>query len=249
MRDPVPGPVPDRPGSPTGQPTPEVGEVLRVLIVDDHPLVAEGFARLLGGVPGFHVIATVGSVAEAWEHATATAPDVVVVDQTLPDGRGTDLAGRLRRSRPQTGVVIVSALSDEAIVVDLVEAGCTAFVSKSRRPEELIRAVRAVAAGKPYLSLAAVRRLASVRLSARSRPDLTAREADVLTCLAKGLSNRAIGEDLGLSPSTVGNHIRRILEKLGVRSRLEALVAAQQAGLVPVPAPGSGPTVDCGLSG
>lgn len=217
--------------------TPDAGGPIRVLIVEDHPMVAEGLARVLAAEPGIDVVGTVGTAAEGLRRLRAEAPDVAVLDQTLPDGRGTDLAGQLRDELPDTAVVILSALAEEALVVDVVEAGCAALVSKARGASELVRAVRAAAGGETFLSADAVRHLIQVRSARRSGPELTGREIDVLSCLADGLSNQAIGERLYLSPNTVGNHLQRIMAKLGAHSKLEALVVALRLGLVNPPAP------------
>jgi two-component system, NarL family, nitrate/nitrite response regulator NarL len=217
----------------------------RVAIVEDHAMVAEGFARILAAEPDLEVVGAAVGVAEGHALVMAAAPDVVLCDQELPDGRGTELAERLRSERSGVKVVLISALAEETVVRSAVDAGCAGVLSKGRGPEELLRAVRAAAAGDVYLSPDAVRYLVAGRQRAEPAVDLTPRELGVLQCLAEGLSNVAIARKLHLSPNTVGNHLQRLGNKLGAHSKLEMLVIALRRGLVAPPPrmdqPGSGP--------
>ena len=214
-----------------------VDSTVRVLIVEDHPMVAEGLSQVLAAVDDIVVVGTAATVAEGFRRACAEKPDVAVFDQTLPDGRGTDLAGRLQDELPELAVVIMSALSEESLVADVVDSGCAGLVSKGKGASELIRAVRAAAAGETFLSADAVRHLAARRAGRHPAADLTKREIEVLQCLADGLSNEAIGRRLYLSTNTVGNHLQRVMLKLDAHSKLEALVVALRRGIVDPPAP------------
>jgi len=207
-------------------------EALRVLIVEDHPMVAERFARVLPQEDGLEVVGIAASAAEGLRRARTGRPHVMVVDQGLPDGSGTDLAQQLRTELPGTAVVIVSALDEEAVVADAVAAGCSGLVGKNRGAGELVRAVRAAAAGETFLSAEALRALATPKPAAPAPSGLTFREIEVLQCLADGLSNQAIAERLYLSPNTVGNHLQRAMAKLGAHSKLEALVIGVRRGLI-----------------
>jgi DNA-binding NarL/FixJ family response regulator len=211
--------------------------VVRTLIVEDHPMVAEGFARLLSDQDDIEVVGIASSVEDGFRRARADRPDVVVLDQTLPGGRGTDLAVRILEVVPDLAVVIVSGLSEEALVADVVDAGCAGLVSKVKAGSELVRAVRAAAGGETFLSAEAVRHLGARRSGRYPGSDLSPREIEVLQCLADGLSNQAIGQRLFLSPNTVGNHLQRIMLKLDAHSKLEALVVALRYGLVDPPSP------------
>jgi DNA-binding NarL/FixJ family response regulator len=213
------------------------GDTVRVLIVEDHPMVAEGLARVLAAADDLEVVGTASTVAEGFRRACAEKPDVAVLDQTLPDGRGTELAGRLRNELPELAVVIMSALSEESLVADVVDSDCAGLVSKGKGASELIRAVRAAAAGETFLSADAVRHLAARRAGRHPGSDLTGRESEVLQCLADGLSNEAIGRRLYLSTNTIGNHLQRVMLKLGAHSKLEALVIALRLGIVDPPRP------------
>jgi DNA-binding NarL/FixJ family response regulator len=211
--------------------------IVRVLIVEDHPMVADGLARVLTAEDGIEVVATASTVADGLWRALATRPDVAVLDQCLPDGQGTDLARRLRAEVPGTAVVILSALAEETVVGDAVDAGCAGLVSKSRGAGDLIRAVRAAAAGETFLSADALRALTTRNSAGHPGFDLTRREVEVLQCLADGLSNQAIGQRLYLSTNTVGNHLQRAMAKLGAHSKLEALVMGVRLGLVELSRP------------
>ena len=221
-------------------PSPETP--VRVLIVEDHPMVAEGLAQVLGAAPDLEVVGTASSVAEGLRRALAEHPDVAVLDQTLPDGRGTDLAAQLHDKVAGLATVIVSALAEESIVGDVVDAGCSGLVSKARGSAELVRAVRAAAVGETFLSADAIRHLAARRAGRYPGSDLTRREIEVLQCLADGLSNQAIGERLYLSTNTVGNHLQRLMLKLGAHSKLEALVVGLRLGIIDPPGPARPPT-------
>jgi DNA-binding NarL/FixJ family response regulator len=210
---------------------------IRVLIVEDHPMVADGLARVLAAEDGVEVVATAANVAEGLRRALTARPDVAVLDQNLPDGEGTDLARRLREETPATAVVILSALAEEALVSEVVDAGCSGLVSKSRGAGDLVRAVRAAAAGETFLSADALRALTTRKATGPPGPGLTTREVEVLQCLADGLSNQAIGQRLYLSTNTVGNHLQRAMAKLGAHSKLEALVMGVRLGIVELSRP------------
>jgi DNA-binding NarL/FixJ family response regulator len=207
----------------------------RVVIVEDHAMVAEGFARILAAEPDLEVAGVAGCVAEGFALVMAAVPDVALIDQALPDGLGTELAQRLRAAGSPARVVLMSALAEERVVAAAVDAGCAGVLFKGRGPDELLLATRLAAAGDAYLSPDAFRYL----IAARSRPEpamkFTPRDMSVLRCLAEGMSNAAIAEALSLSPNTVGNHLQRLTGKLDAHSKLEALVNALRLGLVPPP--------------
>lgn len=198
-------------------------------------MVAEGFARILGAEPDLEVVGVASRVTEGLALVAASGPDVALCDQQLPDGLGTELADRLRLEGSPVRVLLMSAMPEETVVRAAVDAGCAGVLSKGRGPEELLRAVRAAAAGDAYLSPDAVRYLVSARLRPAPAPDITPRELSVLECLAEGMSNIAMARALNLSPNTVGNHLQRLAAKLGAHSKLETLVIALRRGLVSPP--------------
>jgi DNA-binding NarL/FixJ family response regulator len=207
---------------------------IRVVIVDDHDLVAESLRRALGGEPDLEIVASANSVATAVQAARAFRPDVVVMDYRLPDGTGAEAASLLKAEHDDIEIVVLTGLSNRVTLADTLEAGCSGFVSKEGRFTELIDAIRAVAAGEVRVPASLVQDLAN---HLRPRPlslgdDLTPREHEVLVLLADGKSTTDIVETLFLSVHTVRNHIRNLLTKLQVRSRLEAVAVGMRLGLI-----------------
>ncbi|HEY3670290.1 MAG TPA: response regulator transcription factor [Acidimicrobiia bacterium] len=207
---------------------------IRVVIVDDHDLVAETLRRALGDESDIEIVASANSVVTAVQAARVFLPDVMVMDYRLPDGTGAEAATVLKAEQPDIEIVVLTGLSNRVTLADALEAGCSGFVSKEDRFTELIEAIRAVHAGEVRVPSALVQDLAN---HLRPRPlslgdDLTPREHEVLVLLAAGKSTTDIVETLFLSIHTVRNHIRNLLSKLQVRSRLEAVVVATRLGLI-----------------
>ena len=208
--------------------------VTTVLVVDDHQVVAEGIATLIGAEPDLAVVGTVGTLAAA-RSVVATEPvDVVLMDLHLPDGSGVDGVRDVRRLSPTTQVVVLTAHADDTVLLDAVEAGCTGFLMKSGASGDVIAAIRAAAAGEALIAPGVM-----ARLLPHLRPpeptvgtDLTPREREVLKFVAEGLQNAEIAERLTVSVHTIRNHVQNILAKLGVHSKLEALAVAVKANLV-----------------
>ena len=211
------------------------GEV-RVLVCDDHKILAEGLAALLEGVPGTRVVAVVGTVAEAVQRSTALRPQVVLMDFELPDGTGVDATRAIKEAVPEANVVMLTSYADETVLVAAIEAGCCGFLTKHKSAQDVVAAVRLAAAGEALISPdMLVRLLPRLRRSSPEHQlgsDLTAREREVLGLLADGLSSEAIAARLYLSANTVRNHVQSVLTKLGAHSRLEAVSIAARAGLL-----------------
>jgi DNA-binding NarL/FixJ family response regulator len=208
---------------------------IRVLIVDDHDLVAETLRRALGVESDIEIVASANSVATAVQAAREFRPDVVVMDYRLPDGTGAEAAAVLKAEDADIEIVMLTGLSNRVTLADALEAGCAGFVSKEGRFTELVDAIRAVAAGEVRVPASLLQDLAN---HLRPRPlslgdDLTPREHEVLVLLAAGKSTADIVETLVLSVHTVRNHIRNLLTKLQVRSRLEAVAVGMRLGLIP----------------
>lgn len=213
---------------------------IRVLVVDDHAMVAASVALALSQEPDIVIAGTVGTLAAARESVALDAPDVILLDHRLPDGFGVDEIRTLKRLAPSSKVVVVSAVSDDSLLVAATEAGCSGFLSKTGKVEELIAAVRAAAAGEVVVSPALLSRLLTrlARTTYGVGSDLTPRELEVLALIAEGLGNAAIAQRLQVSVNTVRNHVANISAKLGVHSKLEALAVAVREGLLPeVPTP------------
>lgn len=207
---------------------------ISVLLVDDHQMVLEGFEAALAPAGDIVVVGAVGTGREAEEVARRLRPDVVLLDFGLPDVDGATAAAQIRRDRPETNVVMVTGLVDEAVVLRAIEAGCSGYITKHQPVDQLIRAVRAVAAGEALISPVMLTKLLPRlrRTHQHLGGDLTARERDVLGLLCQGMSNEAIGAELYVSVNTVRSHVHNVLTKLGAHSKLEAAAIAAREGLV-----------------
>jgi putative two-component system response regulator len=222
-------------------PDPHPGEDdrIRVVVVEDQDLFAEAIVRLLNTAEGISVVGRAGSVAEATNVARETGPDVVLLDWQLPDGNGGAAARAIRNELPETKAIILSGWPDEDLLAAAIDAGCSAVLNKNRAFGDLLHTIREVQKGDvtlPLSSLPSV--LARIRTPAgQAGTDLTARELEVLSLLAEGLSTEAISERLVISVHTVRNHIQRIIMKLGVHSKLEAVAMALRQGVIDAPRP------------
>jgi DNA-binding NarL/FixJ family response regulator len=212
--------------------------VIRVALVDDHPVFRIGMAALLDSLDGVSVVAQAASAAEA--QGVLGAPDdldLVVMDLDLGDGSGVELTRDLVRAHPGVPVLVMTMHEDDDSVAACLRAGARGYLVKSASPHEVERAVRAVANGELILAPGvAARAVANVLGGARTAvpfPQLTDREREVLALVAAGLDNTAISRRLTLSTKTVRNYVAGVLAKLALRDRAAAIVAAREAGLVP----------------
>jgi len=207
---------------------------IRVLIVDDHEVLAASLAHVLDNEPDMVSVGLARNLAQARARVATEAPDVLLLDRRLPDGDGVAAIPELRGLRPSMNVVVLTAAVADQVLVQAIEAGASGFVSKTRSLAEVTAAVRAAAAGEAVISPEMLSRLLP-KLSRTSgpEPELTRREQEVLDMLAQGLSNAAIAERLTVSVHTVRNHIANLSAKLGAHSKLEALSIAVRRGLVP----------------
>lgn len=204
-----------------------------VLLVDDHAVVREGYRRLLEGDPQIKVIGEAAGAAEALAAFRALAPAVVVMDITLPGESGIEVMRRMLAHDAAARVLIFSMHEDAIFVRHALQSGALGYVTKSSAPNELVDAIRTVAAGGRYVSAAIAQKLVLREHAAeRTRIDaLTAREFEVLQQLARGRSVREIARSMGLTPKTVANHQSVIKQKLGAESNLQLLQAAQALGI------------------
>jgi DNA-binding NarL/FixJ family response regulator len=213
-----------------------VSRPLRVLVVDDHPVVRDGLRALLEPEADLELVGEAGSAQDAVRAAGRLAPDVVVMDLRMPGVDGLQATRTIVAARPRTGVVAFSLDDDEGAVLAALRAGARGFATKDADPDAVVQAIRAAALGDTVLTAAVGERLLA-RLTgapapaARAFPDLTGRERDVLERLAAGASTGEIAGALELSAKTVRNHVASVCAKLGVVDRTQAALRAREAGL------------------
>jgi DNA-binding NarL/FixJ family response regulator len=207
---------------------------LRVLVVDDHPLFTAGVTALLSSVEDTEVVATAADGEAAVREATLTRPDVVLMDLNLPGTSGLEATRRIGQASPESVVLVLSMLDDDESVLAAMRAGARGYVLKGAGQEELLAAIRSVAAGGAVFGAAvAGRMLAALDGSAAPAPafpGLTEREAEVLSLMAEGRDNREIAAELQVSAKTVANHVSHILTKLQARDRVDAVLRARDPG-------------------
>lgn len=214
--------------------------MIGVLIVDDQELVRAGFRMILEAQEEIEVVGEAGDGAEAVEAARALDPDVVLMDVRMPGIDGVEATRRLVAAGARARVLMLTTFDAEEYVYEAMKAGASGFLLKNAPPAQLVAAVRATAAGEAQLAPAIVQRMVEEFLRrpapGTSRPaaldELTERELDVLKLLARGLANAEIAAALFLSEATVRTHVSRILAKLGLRDRTQAVVLAYESGLV-----------------
>jgi DNA-binding NarL/FixJ family response regulator len=209
---------------------------IRVLIVDDHAVLASSLAKVLDAEDDLMCVGVANTLERAKALIQTVSPDVVLLDHRLPDGDGVAAIGELRALRHGLKVVVLTATAAENVLVQAIEAGASGFISKTRSLDEVTSAVRAAASGEAQISPEMLARLLPRlgRAGASARPqELTEREREVLALLADGLTNAAIAERLVVSVHTVRNHVANLSSKLGAHSKLEALSIAVREGLLP----------------
>ena len=205
----------------------------RVLIVEDHQVVAEGLAALINDQKDMTVVGKAGTVAESVALATELKPDLVLVDFRLTDGTGADAATAIRQLRPETRLIFLTREDSDAARFAALEAGASGFIHKSRAAQDVVDAIRTVADGGNLFTPRGIAQLLNNRREAEAQLEkLTAREKEVLRLMAEGIASRDIASKLGISYTTVRTHIRSLGSKLGVHSKLEAIVKARELAIV-----------------
>ncbi|MFO7251305.1 MAG: response regulator transcription factor [Actinomycetes bacterium] len=207
-------------------------EPIRVLLVDDHPVVRMGLRGMLEHDPGIVIVGEAGSGDEAVALARALAPDVILMDLRMPNGDGVSATRRILAERPEAKVVVLTTYETDQDIVPAVEAGATGYLLKDTSREDLIAAVAAARRGETVLSPSVATRLVS-RMRAPAQETLTPRETEVLALVARGLTNAEIGRALFISETTVKTHLIRVFGKLGVSDRTAAVTTALERGLLP----------------
>ncbi|EOD64852.1 response regulator [Amycolatopsis vancoresmycina] len=208
---------------------------LRVLVVDDHPLFRIGVGTLLAAEPGIEVVGEAAGGTDAVASAAALRPDVVVMDLHLPDLSGIQATRLIVAANPGTGVLMLTMADESESVFAAMRAGARGYLLKDAEPDEIIRAVQAVARREAIFGADIANRVLAFFNQPPATepvfPELTGREREVLALIAAGHSNAVIARTLCLSPKTVRNHISNVFAKLHVADRAEAIVRARDAGL------------------
>lgn len=199
-----------------------------VFLVDDHEIVRRGVAELLEREPDLVVVGEAGTVAQALARIEATSPDVAILDMRLPDGDGIDLCRDIRSRHPEIACLILTAHDDDAGAMSAVLAGAAGYVLKNVRGSTIVQDVRAVAGGRSLIDPKLAARV-SQQAQREDHDDprysaLNLRERQVLALIADGLTNRQIGEQLGLAEKTVKNYVSGLLSKLGFERRTQAAI-------------------------
>lgn len=207
---------------------------IKIVIADDHAVVRQGLKMFLLDDPDFDVIGEAQNGAEALRLAHELKPDVILMDLLMPVMDGITAIGHVRRECPDTEVIALTSVLEDASVVGAVRAGAIGYLLKDTQADELIRSIKAAANGQVQLSPQAAARLVREVRAPESPETLTERETDVLRLLAQGKANKEIARELIIGENTVKTHVSSILLKLGVQSRTQAALYARQIGLGPV---------------
>lgn len=216
-----------------------IAEPIRVLLVDDDGLMRAGLAAVLSSDAGVKVVGQASTGRLALEHVRAVHPDVVLMDVRMPDLDGIAATRRLLTTAPEVKIIILTTFEQDDYIFDAIDAGASGFLLKRTRPEELLSAIHAVAAGDSLLSPSVTRIVlqhlarqpTSTPQSTSQLAELTPRELQVLELIARGHSNREIAATLVIEESTVKTHVKRILLKLDLRDRIHAVIFAYETGL------------------
>ncbi|MEV1168863.1 response regulator transcription factor [Nonomuraea sp. NPDC049784] len=211
---------------------------VRIVVVDDHPLMREGLRALVASLPDIEVVGEAGDGEAARREVQLTRPDVVVMDLHMPGTDGVTATRAILQTTPSTRVLVLTMFEDDESVFAAMRAGASGYLVKGAQQDEIIQALRSVAAGHAVFGPSVARRIidfftgtAQTLLTADLFPELTPRELEVLDLIAAGKSNAAIARQLVINTKTVSNHISAIFAKLQVADRAEAIVRARQAGL------------------
>lgn len=212
---------------------------VRVVVVDDQPLMRSAFATILGGA-GIEVVGEAATGDEALAVVLRTAPDVVLMDVRMPGGDGLSATARLTAAGTPSAVLVLTTFDHDEYLHGALRAGAAGFLLKNSTPEELVRAVERVAAGDAVLDPAVTGRVVARFASRRAPPasiraveSLTERERDVLALLTRGLTNGEVADVLGVGEATAKTHVSHVLLKLGVRDRVQAVIVAYEVGFAP----------------
>ncbi|MEM7111100.1 MAG: response regulator transcription factor [Chloroflexota bacterium] len=205
--------------------------MIKILIVDDHPVVREGLAGMLMGQADFDVVGEATDGAQAVVETARLEPDVVLMDLRMPGTDGVSAIQQLQKKRTKANILVLTTYDSDADIVRAIEAGATGYLLKDTPREELFRAIRAASRGESVLAPAVAARLMT-RMRAPAQENLSAREIEVLQLVSRGASNKEIGRSLHISEATVKTHLIHIFNKLGVKDRTAAVTIALERGIL-----------------
>jgi NarL family two-component system response regulator LiaR len=211
-------------------------ESIRVMLIDDHAIVRRGLSAYLTTYPDIEVVGEADSGAAGVALAARLVPDVVLMDLVMPEMDGIEATRRLKAASPATQVIVLTSYSEDERIFPAIKAGALSYLLKDVQPDDLVRAIRAARRGEATLHPAVAGRLMHELTGARSSPldILTEREREVLTCIARGMSNAAIADHLIIGERTVKTHVSNILSKLHLQDRTQAALLALRERLVPL---------------
>lgn len=211
-------------------------DAIKILIVDDHPVVREGISSMLTRQPDFKIIGEASNGQEAVEKAGELLPDVVLMDLRMPEMDGVEAITRIKQEQPEIKFIILTTFSDDEYIFKGIAAGARAYLLKDAPREELFKAIRAVYRGEsliqPVVASRVLDKLAELSRKGSSAEMLSEREIEVLKLMAKGVSNNNIADELTITQSTVKTHIASIFQKLNVTTRTEAVTTALKRGII-----------------
>lgn len=223
----------------TGSPT---AEPVRVIVVDDHELFRRGLTMLLGVEEGIEVVGEAGDGEEGLRLASSAAPDVVLLDVRMPKGAGIPACKAIKEQVPSAKIIMLTVSDEEGDLYEAVKSGASGYLLKDSSIEEVAQAVRVVSDGQSLISpsmavklMEEFKQMSTVERTPVPNLKLTDRELQVLRAVATGINNREVAKKLGISENTVKNHMRNILEKLQLHSRMEAVMYAVREKLLDVP--------------
>jgi two-component system, NarL family, response regulator LiaR len=213
-----------------------MGEIIKVLIVDDHPIVRKGLCDLIEFSPDICVIGEAANGAEVIRLAQTLNPDIVLLDLVMPGMDGIDIITRLKSDHPDLRILILTSFSEDEKVIAAIKAGAQGYMLKDSSPQDVLQALREVYRGKSFLSPVIARKLIREMNQPMPTPAenevLTERETEILTMIAKGMTNQEIADWFVISRKTVITHVSKILAKLHLTNRTQAALYAVQIGMV-----------------
>jgi DNA-binding NarL/FixJ family response regulator len=211
-------------------------DAIKILIVDDHPVVREGIGAMLKHEPDFKIVGEAANGLEALEQARELSPDVILMDLRMPEMDGVEAITKIKEVKPETKFIILTTYSDDEYIFKGIAAGARAYLLKDAPREELFKAIRAVYRGEsliqPVVASRVLDKLAELSRKNPGAETLSERKVEVLRLMAKGVSNSNIADELSITQSTVKTHITSIFQKLNVTTRTEAVTTALKRGII-----------------